>query len=224
MGADRQSTKDQWTVWARIYMATEYLALGSVLDQARAQSLSSLQGCRRVLLLGDGDGRFLARLCCSGFTGEIVSIDGSEAMIRCAQQRLRQQAPAVENQVTWLCADIHTAALPAGPFDGIVSQFFLDNFSPGTVSELIRRVKAVSSPDAVWSLADFVEPQHLQGWRRVRQQLLLSTLYSIFRYTAKIEARQLPPIEALMRESGWRRERLWQSHGSVVSAADWRSR
>jgi len=193
--------KDRWTLWARVYVAAEYMALGSTLAQARAQSLPALQDCRRVLLLGDGDGRFLAQLCSSGFRGEIVSVDGSQAMIRRAQRRL-QSHPAAAHRVTWLCADIRTAGLPEGPFDGIVTQFFLDNFSLPTADELIRSARMITSADAVWTFADFTEPQQLEGWKRLRQRLLLFILYSTFRYTTGIEACQLPPIDLLMRENG----------------------
>jgi len=47
---------------ARIYRWAEYAALGPILQRTRTHFLPQLTGCHNALILGDGDGRFLARL------------------------------------------------------------------------------------------------------------------------------------------------------------------
>ena len=53
MNADRIASGYRWL---------EYAAFGLALEQARFDFLSRAAGARRVLILGEGDGRFLARL------------------------------------------------------------------------------------------------------------------------------------------------------------------
>lgn len=220
--ASLRHVKDQWAGWARVYAAVEWCALGTQLTRARERSLEPLESCERVLLLGDGDGRFLSQLCRRGFSGEIVSVDLSDAMIARARRRLEKNSPEAMPRVTWIRCDVTVDALPDGPFDGIGAQFFFDNFSAETTGEVIRRVDTRAASEAVWAIADFVSPELLRGWRRTRQRLLLGVLYAAFRHTTGIEARRLPPFASLLEAEGWMCRRSWRSSGSVVAASTWK--
>ncbi|OYU98497.1 MAG: methyltransferase type 12, partial [Verrucomicrobiales bacterium VVV1] len=53
---------DSFDALASAYEGLERLAFGSDLETARFWHLDRLRDCRQVLVLGEGDGRFLARL------------------------------------------------------------------------------------------------------------------------------------------------------------------
>jgi len=73
---------------ARPYRLLEFLALGKALEEARFVHLPALQQCTRVLLLGDGDGRLLARLLRTSETLRVDSVELSSGMIEQAKGRL----------------------------------------------------------------------------------------------------------------------------------------
>ena len=73
---------------AKIYRLLEWLAFGQILETARFSHLDALKGCRRVLILGEGDGRFLARLIRQYPDLTVVCIDRSRTMLARAAGRL----------------------------------------------------------------------------------------------------------------------------------------
>ena len=60
---------------APAYQSLEQLAFGGLLHWCRTAHLARLAACRRALVLGDGDGRFLADLLRANPTLEVDSVD-----------------------------------------------------------------------------------------------------------------------------------------------------
>ena len=126
---------------ARPYWLLEYLILGRSLSRTRTEHLAGLTACRRALILGDGDGRFLAALLRANPQLRATAIDGSRTMLqllteRCAfaAARLRtHQADAVT---------FFTAATGEASFDLVTTHFFLDCFSESELSYLIPAIRA----------------------------------------------------------------------------------
>src|SRR5690349_4974913 len=112
---------------ARIYQPLERLAFGRDLERARFCFLDELRDCRSILLLGEGDGRSLARLTRLAPRAEFHCIDGSARMLRRAAARL-DEAPDVSRRVRFEQADILNTPLEAERYDGITTFFFLDCF------------------------------------------------------------------------------------------------
>ena len=198
---------------ARPYHLLERLVFGSLLERARFRYLEHLQGCRRILLLGDGDSRVLARVCALNPQARIDSLDLSPAMLARAEARL---APADRARVQFRQEDACTAAYEAGSYDAVVTFFFLDCFSDAQAAALVGRIQASLTPKAVWLFADFAEPA--EGWRRLRAQAWLAILYAFFRWQTGLTTRRLPDAEALILGTGMCRteECTWQ-HGWVRS-------
>jgi hypothetical protein len=59
----------------------------------------------------------------------------------------------------------------------------------------------------LWIFGDFAVPA--RGWRRLRARLIVQALYLFFRWQTGISARQVPPSERLITETGLR---LIESH------------
>jgi ubiquinone/menaquinone biosynthesis C-methylase UbiE len=77
---------------ARIYRALEFVAFGRDLERARYCFLDQLASCRDILVLGEGDGRCLARLVHVAPAARIHCVDASAAMLACAARRLTDPA------------------------------------------------------------------------------------------------------------------------------------
>ena len=114
MNADRIASSYRWL---------EYAAFGPALEQARFDFLSHAAQARRVLILGEGDGRFLARLLECNPRASVAVIESSARMIQLARQRV---PPDDRTRVEFHHLDAACQPWPEGPFDLAVTHFFLD--------------------------------------------------------------------------------------------------
>lgn len=184
---------------AAIYRSLEFLAFGGDLERARFGLLDGLTACRSILVLGEGDGRCLARLVEAAPHARIHCIDSSRAMLARAESRLAGR-PA-RDRVTFECADVLAKKFPAANYDAVVTLFFLDCFDAPTASEVVRKVSGSLQPRAHWLYADFAMPEgRLARWRA---RLWLALLYAFFRWQTGLRTRELPPAEALIRSAGF---------------------
>ena len=77
----------QFDLVAPIYPALERLVFGAHLDNARQAFVENIIEANRVLLVGEGNGRFLKSLIARKRTGFIKVVEKSRAMIRLAKTR-----------------------------------------------------------------------------------------------------------------------------------------
>jgi ubiquinone/menaquinone biosynthesis C-methylase UbiE len=183
---------------ARIYRGLEWLAFGSELEATRFGQLECLAGCRRVLILGEGDGRFLARLTRRFPEMEVECVDISRAMLERAARRLDETARA---RVTFRHEDARTAELGEGRFDAVVTLFFLDCFTDAEAGAVVARIGRALRPEARWLWADFALPA--RGWRRARARAWLGVLFFFFRWQTGMSARRLPQVRRLIEAQGF---------------------
>src|SRR5664279_1060989 len=73
---------------ARPYRWLEYLTFGRLLERVRFAHISCLADRTRALLLGDGDGRFLARLVFHNRALRAEAVDSSARMLALLQSRI----------------------------------------------------------------------------------------------------------------------------------------
>lgn len=182
---------------AGLYRALEFLAFGRDLERARFTFLPELAACRRILVLGEGDGRCLQRLLACAPQAQIDCLDLSAAMLARAAARL----PATDRpRVHFVQADLLTEDPPGTGYDAIVTCFFLDCFTAPQVTALLTRLLPRLAPGAHWLWADFVlPPRGLAHWRA---RVWLAALYTFFRWQTDLAVRALPPTEALLRAAG----------------------
>jgi ubiquinone/menaquinone biosynthesis C-methylase UbiE len=184
MNADRIAAGYRWL---------EYAAFGLLLEQARFDFLSYAAMARRVLILGEGDGRFLARFIESNRHATVAVVDSSARMIELARNRV----PAGElSRVEFHQMDCVAGDLPRGPFDLMVSHFFLDSLSCHDTETVICKVSALLAPGAHWLVSEFQEPQG--GLRRLHACLWLRTMYAFFAVTTGLRASKLPPYRDVL--------------------------
>ena len=200
---------------ARVYRALEFIAFGRDLERVRFAHVDRLRDCESILILGDGDGRFLARLLETSRAKRIHSIDASSAMLAAAAARISESD---RSRVTFTCGDalacdftppaprvaVATSAASRAGYDAVVTLFFLDCFSTPQVETLVSRIRPHLEPGARWLFGDFVTPE--RGWRRLRARLWLSILYTFFRWETGLRVNALPHSEAVLERAGFRPE------------------
>jgi ubiquinone/menaquinone biosynthesis C-methylase UbiE len=186
--------------------------------RTRLAHLAALDGAERVLIIGEGDGRFLAALCRRNSACRVVCVERSRAMIERARNRLASDP----DRVTFVQADVRELQLPTANFDGLVTHFVLDLFDEKTLERLTPRLAQALAPGGVWLVADFALPS--SGMRRLRAQGWLAFLYAFFRSRTDLESRRLPDPGPLLAASGLRCENIMHRQAGLLASRCWRKR
>ena len=182
---------------ARSYRILEYLALGRMLERTREYFLPALKDSRHALAIGDGDGRFLARLMKENRQLRAVAVDTSAAML----QLLEERCQPYSNRLDVYRADARQK-LPqaAEPYDLVVTHFFLDCLNQDELRGLVLRVKPLLAPRALWVISDFRIPDGplgLPAWFFIRG------LYLCFRILTDLRTARLPDHVTEMSAAGF---------------------
>jgi hypothetical protein len=206
---------------ARCYRWMEFLSFGPWLSLTRRTFLNRLTHSRRALVLGDGDGRFTARLLRANPTVHIDAVDASAAML---QTLLRRAGPHA-NRVRIHLADARIWAppvpAPVQPYDLIAAHFFLDCLTPPEVQSLAARVRSAAAPAALWIVSDFAVPP---GWfGRFIARPFVSGLYLAFGWLTGLAVRSLPDHPAALRHTGFTLEERRSRLGGMLIAELWSS-
>jgi len=183
---------------ARIYRFAEYLSLGPLLQRTRTHFLPHLPRRRLVLLLGDGDGRFLARLLAHRPHLGALAVDTSATMLHLLRRRCEPYAPRVRT----LQASALTIT-PAPETDLIVTHFFLDCLTQPEVDALTHHLAAHTAPDTLWLLSDFAVPP--TPILRPLAALYIRFLYLAFRVLTGLRVTHLPDPQSALASAGFTR-------------------
>lgn len=200
---------------APYYSAFEYLAFGHSLERRRFEYVKYVADAERVLVLGDGDGRFTAEFLKWNQAAQVVSIDSSGRMLQLAKKRLD---PAAAARVVFHWGDARTLALGAS-YDLIVTHFFLDCFTNEDANRLVESIAAHCEPGARWLISEFRLPS--AGVRRVAASLLVRFLYFCFRLTTGLRLTRLPEYEPLLVKHGFALHERRTALGGLLVSEVW---
>jgi ubiquinone/menaquinone biosynthesis C-methylase UbiE len=185
---------------ARPYRWLEYLSFGPWLGRCRRAQLGHLAGAQRALLLGDGDGRFLARLLAANTTLTVDVVDSSHSMLRLLDRRIRRVGPQAYQRICLHPAD----ALewnPSGSYDLVVSHFFLDCFFAPQLERLFDRILPHLRPGAQWVISEFAIPRN--AFTSYLARGLIGLLYQAFGLLTGLPVRALPDYQAALLRRGF---------------------
>jgi ubiquinone/menaquinone biosynthesis C-methylase UbiE len=164
---------------AGIYRWLEYVAFGRTLERCRLAQLPYLDELSRVLILGEGDGRFLSDLLNRNSRASVDVIESSERMIVLARRRL---SPADQRRVTFLQADARSSPLPMDGYDLVVTNFFLDCLSQSETADLVAKGCSALKPGGHWIVGEFRIPGK-GSLRQIHARLWINTMYRFFHAT-----------------------------------------
>jgi SAM-dependent methyltransferase len=191
---------------ARMYRWAEYLSLGALLESTREHYLPELTHCCHALALGDGDGRFLARLLQQNPAMEAIAVDTSANML----QQLRMRCVFAKSRLrTQQVSALDASAAPNT--DLIVTHFFLDCLPQAEVDIITTHFAGQVAGGALWLVSDFAIPN-----RRVLRPLAalyVRALYLAFGLLTGLQVSRLPDPQAALVKAGFmriaRHERLF---------------
>lgn len=192
---------------AGVYRWMEWLSFGGRLWRCRCAFLPEIRTPRRALVLGDGDGRFTARLLRENPRVRVDAIDLSPAMLASLMERAGKDRARVRP----LLADVREGLPDAEGYDLVVTHFLLDCLTTSEVEALAARVRRKLADDALWVVSEFAVPQ---GWfGRFVARPVVSLLYWAFGWMTGLRVRRLPDWTEALERAGFvrlqRRNWLW---------------
>lgn len=177
----------------------EYAAFGGALRRRREAFLFELGNPQKVLVLGDGDGRFLQLFTALYPNARVDAIDVSARMIELASAR----APSA----TFHLADAREFVFEEN-YDLAVAHFFFDCFEREDLQSLLSRIRANT-----WLVSEF----RTTPW----SWPMLRSLYFFFRLTTGLRVRALPEHRAMLSSLGYRIEKGQSALGGLVVSELW---
>lgn len=195
------------------YRWMERLLAGSKLQRCRTAFLAEARDAERVLLVGEGPGRFLEAFLQVNKIAKVTCLDASAAMIAQAQKRLDA---VTLTRVEWIHGDALTWEPPPRTFDCVGTFFFLDCFAAAELAEVARRLATAATDDATWLIADFCEPS--RGAARWRARAIIWLMYAFFQPVTHLSADRVHAPNAALERQGFRlRARMVSEWGLLHS-------
>jgi hypothetical protein len=205
---------------ARAYRWLEYLTFGPCLELCRFHFLPSLGDRRRALVLGDGDGRFTARLLAANDRIEADAADTSKAMLDLLQKRVASLGPAVAARLQTWQGNALDLNLDDRPYDLVATHFFLDCLTGAEVSTLIARLKPNLASHAIWLVSEFAIPERQPA--RLAARHLVGALYVAFGVITGLNVRALPDYASALGAAGFAREARKSWLGGILISELWK--
>jgi SAM-dependent methyltransferase len=196
------ATQPNFDLIARPYRYLEYLTLGRQLERCRLHYLPNLLQQKSALILGDGDGRFLAQLLAQNPHLQADAVDTSAAMLQLLRRNCEAAAPNALNRLETHQTSALTfppPGIPAKTYDLVVTHFFLDCLTQSDLEALIARIVPRLTPGALWLISDFRIPS---GFMRLPARLLVRALYLAFRILTNLRTTRLPDHATPLTQAG----------------------
>ena len=203
---------------ARLYRWAEYLGYGPLLQRVRTHFLQDFLTCQQALVLGDGDGRFLARFLRANRSAHVLAVDTSAEMLRLLLKRCLASVGGGEERLHTRHASLLDVP-PAKGTDLVVSHFVLDCLSDGELRALTQQLAAELSPGVRWLVSDFALPSSL--WLRPLARGYLRLLYAAFGLLTGLRITQLPAIPEALQASGFVRIRRAEFAAGILYTEVW---
>jgi len=183
------------------YCWMERVLAGEKLQRCRTAFLEKVTTARNVLVVGEGNGRFLVECRRELHVAKITVVDASRGMLEQTRQRL-SRAKLPLDDVEFIHADALNWKPPEPRYDLIVTHFFLDCFPQVQLEKIVNTLADATEVGAFWLLADFQVPAC--GWKRLRAQAIHRCMYAFFRAATQLGARELVCPDRVLSSRGFR--------------------
>lgn len=202
---------------AKPYRWLEYLTLGRALERCRLYFLPDLLQHKNALVLGDGDGRFLAALMATNRNLEAEAVDSSATMLHLLCKRCEASASDVSTRLR-IQRTSALAFVPTAPYDLVATHFFLDCLSQADLESLIFRIAPALAPGALWVISDFRIPP---GFMCFPARIAVRFLYLAFRILTGLRTTRLPDYAKPLVRAGLTRIEYHHSLAGLLTTELW---
>ena len=184
---------------ARPYRTLEYLTMGRALEKTRLHYIPSFTHATNALVIGDGDGRFLAHLLAAAPRLRATAIDSSQKMLELLHKRCEVITPNAGRRLRTIRTDA-LAFAPSQTYDLVVTHFFLDCLGQQDIDALVAKITPSLAPNALWLISDFRVPT---GTLAVPAAIFVRGLYLAFRVLTGLRTAALPDHHSALNNNGF---------------------
>jgi ubiquinone/menaquinone biosynthesis C-methylase UbiE len=188
------------------------LVFGGHLDDARQAFFEEVLEADRVLLVGEGNGRFLKSLIARKRVGCLCIVEKSKVMMHLAKNRAGESGKI---GLEFIEADFRLYR-PAQEFDCVVTHFFLDLFNQPSQLAIIEKMAEFVANGGTWINVDFVPARTLRGG------ILMWLQYAFFRVVSRIESKRCFDESEAAAAAGWTIAEAISYLGGLVVAKRYR--
>ena len=181
------------------YLWMEKILAGEKLQRCRTTFLDDVLHARRVLICGEGSGRFLESFLHHNPRASITCIDASSRMLDVTARKISERD---RSRVELVHADVLKWRSESERYDLIVTNFFLDCFRQEQIAAIVAMLSESAARNAYWLLADFHQPKTEPAGTRAR--FILWLMYRFFRATTSLPASRLSPPDSYLERHGFR--------------------
>jgi ubiquinone/menaquinone biosynthesis C-methylase UbiE len=204
---------------ARPYRWLEYLTFGPYLERCRFHFLNQLKTRHHALILGDGDGRFTARLLAANPIIAIDAVDSSATMLRLLSERVSRLGQNARQRLRTIHSDALAFRPEGEPYDLVVTHFFLDCLTEDDLTTLLTHLDPHLDQNTTWLLSEFAIPQHQPAASVSR--LVITALYQAFRILTDLKTRRLPDYTSNLPQHDFLRTARKTFLGGLLVAEIW---
>jgi ubiquinone/menaquinone biosynthesis C-methylase UbiE len=158
--------KTNFDLIARFYPLLEQIVFGSTLNMARRFFIPRVTEGNKILLIGEGNGRFLFETMKETSPASVTVVDSSARMLAAAARRIATVNRS--SRIELIHADILEWRSPAAHYDRIVTHFSLDLFPRYRIRRIVEKISRLATEDTLWINVDFTSEN-----QRLRQKLLM---------------------------------------------------
>ncbi|MEZ4721554.1 MAG: class I SAM-dependent methyltransferase [Flavobacteriales bacterium] len=212
MPSTAKSKRGGFDVVAPFYDACVSLIFGDRLWEIQKKAIVALPKSNHCLIVGGGTGRILRYCIDRELAAKFTYAEPSDKMIAKTRARLNSQELA---SVRFVVDFDH--AVSNAKFDLIIFPFVLDCFNEAAISSMISRIEG--NPQIL--VVDF-NHERIDDFAPSRmQRFFIELLYIFFRLTTHIEARRLPRILSVFKESGLCQNSIINDFKGWIQASTW---
>ncbi len=182
-----------------MYDTIARMASFNQINKSQLAFIEKLSTQSTSLVIGGGTGYFLQQLLKTNRTIRVTYVDASAKMIAYARKRVAKQLPKELHRVTFVCKPVEELD-PAGVYDVIVCNYFLDLFDDTQVDTLMRSFNKQMSKGSLLYVTDFSIPSNRM--LRAGTRIGLRMLYWLFGKAVYLPTRKLPSIDPLIKHHG----------------------
>jgi ubiquinone/menaquinone biosynthesis C-methylase UbiE len=206
---------------APYYRWMEFIFAGGKMHRCRTALLDQIPQPKNILLLGEGHGRSLVECCRRFADAQITCVDASEPMLAQARRQLARHNLKT-SRVEFIHADILNWLPSVKTYDLIVTNFFLDCFTPEQLEQMIPRIAGSSARNGNWLVSDFQMPS--TGLQRIRSRLIIWMLYVFFRLTTRLAAHELIKPDSLLEKAGFTLHHRIENEWGLLHSDWWQNK
>ena len=180
---------------AGYYDLLSQLVFGKTEINAQVEMLRFVFPGNRLLIVGGGTGWILEKIAAVHPGGlEITYVEPAGRMM--ARARKRDWG---KNKVSFVQLPVEEFG-GDGVYDCILTGFLFDNFYQEHAESIVRGLDRLLAPGGYWLFADLFYPRKGGSWW---QGLLLRSMYWAARWICRVEANELPDMDAAFAGVGY---------------------